>query len=189
MNWFDLLLAAVFLYHLASGFSRGFVKQLFDVLGVFLVVLFSFWGSRFFSAELAVFINPEDLIPHHDLIQGLGFDLAMERVPQLVAGVILFLVFLLALSLIFRLLSRGFKWVNKVPLVGFFNRLGGALLGVLIGALLIYIIIAALDLLPLKPVMHALEGSEVVFVTKYYLTPLALRAKEFLAHYYISSKV
>jgi hypothetical protein len=101
MNWFDVLLVVVFLFHLVSGYSRGMVKQLFDIMGFFLVVLLSFWGSRFFSEQLAVLINPEDIIPHHDLIQSLGLEIAMEKVPQLVAGVILFLIFLLVLSVVF----------------------------------------------------------------------------------------
>jgi uncharacterized membrane protein required for colicin V production len=189
MNWFDILLLAVFLFHLAGGYSRGMVKQLFDLIGVFIVVLLSFWGSRVFSERLAVFINPEDIISHHDLIQSLGLEVAMEKVPQLVAGVILFLVLLLVLSLIFRFFSRGFRWINKIPVLGLFNRLGGVLIGALIGITLVYIIIAAVDLIPLQFFMDALERSEVAFFAEYYLTPLADKVKEIITGYYINLNV
>jgi len=186
MNWFDILLLVVFFLHLVSGYSRGLVKQLFDLIGFIVIIMLSFWGSRLFSERLAVFIDPEDIIPHHDLIQSLGLEVAVEKAPQLIAGVITFLLLLLALSLVFRLFSGGFRWINRVPVIGFFNRIGGAALGALVGVVFVYIIIAAAALIPLKPFMDALRTSEVVFFAEYYLSPLADRVKENLVDYYLS---
>jgi uncharacterized membrane protein required for colicin V production len=186
MNWFDILLLIVFFLHLISGYSRGLVKQLFDLIGFFVIILLSFWGSRLFSERLAVFIDPEDIIPHHDLIQSLGLEVAVEKAPQLIAGVITFLLLLLVLSLIFRLFSGGFRWINKVPVIGFFNRIGGAALGALVGVVFVYIIIAAAALIPLKPFMDALRTSEVAFFTEHYMSPFADRVKEIVLDYYLS---
>ncbi len=186
MNWLDLLLLAVLILHLVSGYSRGLVKQLFDLIGFFVIILLSFWGSRLFSERLAVLIDPEDIIPHHDLIQSLGLEVALEKAPQLIAGVITFLLLLLGLSLLFRLFSRGFRWINKVPVIGFFNRLGGAALGILVGLVFIYLIIAALALIPLDSCMAALEQSEVVFFTEYYLSPLAGEIKTIILNFYLN---
>jgi uncharacterized membrane protein required for colicin V production len=186
MNWLDVLLLVVFFLHLVSGYSRGLVKQLFDLIGFIVIILLSFWGSRLFSERLAVFIDPEDIIPHHDIIQNLGLEVALEKAPQIIAGVITFLLLLLALSLIFRLFSGGFRWINRVPVIGFFNRIGGAALGALVGVIFVYIIIAAAAMIPLKPFMEALRTSEVVFFTEYYLSPLADRVKEIALNYYLS---
>ncbi len=186
VNWFDIILIVVFFLHLTSGYSRGLVKQLFDLIGFFVIILLSFWGSRLFSERLAVFIDPEDIIPHHDLIQSVGLEVAVEKAPQLIAGVITFLLLLLALSLIFRLFSGGFRWINKVPVIGFFNRIGGAALGALVGVVFVYIIIAAAALIPLKPFMDALRTSEVAFFAEHYLSPLAERVKEIALDYYLS---
>lgn len=186
MNWFDILLLVIIFLHLASGYSRGLVKQVFDLGGFIFIILLSFWGSRLFSERLAVFIDPEDIIPHHDLIQSLGLEVAVEKAPQLIAGVITFLLLLLALSLIFRMFSGGFRWVNRVPVIGFFNRIGGAALGALVGVVFAYIIIAATALVPLKPFMDALRTSEVAFFAEYYLSPVADRVKETALDYYLS---
>ncbi len=186
MNWFDILLLVVFFLHLINGYSRGLVKQLFDLIGFFVIILLSFWGSRLFSERLAVFIDPEDIIPHHDLIQSLGLEVAVEKAPQLIAGVITFLLLILALSLFFRLFSGGFRWVNRVPVIGFFNRIGGTALGALVGVVFVYIIIAAAALVPLKPFMDAIRTSEVVFFTEYYLSPLVDRVKAIALDYYLS---
>jgi uncharacterized membrane protein required for colicin V production len=186
MNWFDILLLVVFFLHLANGFSRGLVKQLFDLVGFLIVIFLSFWGSRQFSGLLAAYIDPEDIIPHHEIIEKLGLEVAVEKAPQLIAAVIAFLILFLVLSLLFRIISGGFRWVNKVPVVGFFNRIGGAVLGALIGIAFIYIIIAGMSLIPLQLFMEALEESEVVFITDHYLTPTAVRLQESLLNYFLS---
>jgi uncharacterized membrane protein required for colicin V production len=186
MSWFDILLLVILLLHILSGLSRGLFKQFFDVFGFLVIIGLSFWGSRFFSDSLAQYINPEDIIPHHDVIQKLGVDLALEKAPQLVAGVIAFLALFLILSIAFRLFSSGFRWVNRVPVIGFLNRIGGAALGAVIGTLFVYIIIAAVSLIPLPLFAEALANSEVVFVADHYLTPAAEELKSLVINYYLS---
>jgi len=186
MTWLDILLLIVFLLHFVSGFSRGMVKQLFDIFGFFLIIIASLWGSRQFSYILADYVNPEDIIPHHEVIESLGVELAFEAVPQLIAGVLTFLVLFLVLSVVFRLFSGGFRWVNRIPVIGFFNRVGGGVLGALVGVLFVYIIIAALSLLPLQFFMDALDNSEIVFITDHYLTPIAKDIGELFLNYYIN---
>ncbi len=186
MNWFDILLLVVFFLHLANGFFRGLIKQLFDLIGFFIVIILSFWGSRHFSGLLADYINPEDIIPHHELIESFGLEVAVEKAPQLIAAVIAFLILFLVLSLLFRLISGGFRWVNKVPVIGFFNRIGGAILGALIGIAFVYMIIAGMKLIPLQLFMEALEQSEVVFIADHYITPTAVRLQEILLNYFLS---
>lgn len=186
ISWFDIVLLVIFLLHLINGLSRGLVKQLFDVLGFLVIIGLSFWGSRHFSESLSGYINPEDIIPHHDVMQQLGVDLALEKAPQLVAGVIAFLAIFLILSIAFRLFSSGFRWVNRVPVIGFLNRIGGAVLGAAIGTLFVYIIIAAVSLIPLPLFAEALDNSEVVFVADHYLTPAAEELKSLVVTYYLS---
>ncbi len=186
ISWFDIILLVIFLLHIINGLSRGLVKQLFDVFGFLIIIVLSFWGSRLFSDSLAEYINPEDIIPHHDVMQQLGVDLALEKAPQLVAGVIAFLAIFLILSIAFRLFSSGFRWVNRVPVIGFLNRIGGAVLGAAIGTLFVYIIIAAVSLIPLPLFAEALDNSEVVFVTDHYLTPAAEEIKSLVINYYLS---
>lgn len=186
MIWLDILLIVVFLLHFASGFVRGLVKQLFDIFGFFLIIIASLWGSRQFSYLLADYVNPEDIIPHHEVIESLGVELAFEAVPQLIAGILTFLALFLVLSLVFRFFSGGFKWVNRIPVIGFFNRVGGGVLGAVVGVVFVYIIIAALSLVPLQFFMDALENSEIVFITDHYLTPIAKDIGELFLNYYIN---
>jgi uncharacterized membrane protein required for colicin V production len=178
------MLAVIFLFHVVSGFSRGLAKQLFDIVGLVIVILISLWGSRMFSYVLAGYIDPENIASHHEVIQNLGIELALEQAPRLIAGVITFLILFLLLSLAFRLFSSGFRWVNRIPVVGFFNRIGGGVLGALLGAVFAYIIIAGLSLIPIQFFMNALEGSEIVFFTDHYLRPVAEELRSLVVFYY-----
>lgn len=186
MTWFDILLLAVFFLHIINGLSRGLVRQLFDLFGFIVVIIISFWGSRLFSDSLAEYINPEDIIPHHELIQKIGLDIAFEKAPQIIAGIITFLLLFLLLSIAYRLFSGGFRWVNRVPIIGFFNRLGGGLLGAFIGITFVYIIIAAVSLVPLQLFIDALKNSEVVFIVDYFLTPTAEELKDLVIQFYLN---
>lgn len=186
MAWFDIVLILVFIMHLVSGFSRGLIKQLFDILGFILVIFLSLWGSRNFSHVLVEYINPEDIIPHHDVITALGVDVALEQAPQLIAGILTFLILFLILSMVFKLFSSGFRWINRIPVIGLFNRIGGGVLGSIVGLVFVYIIIAAFSLIPLQFFMDALEESEVVFVADYYITPAAEELKDQFIEYYLT---
>ncbi len=186
MNWLDIFLLVVLFLHLVSGFSRGLVKQLFDVFGFFVVILLSFWGSRFFSESVAEYINPENIIAHHELIENLGLEVALEQVPQLIGGILAFLGLFILLSIVFRLFSGGFRWINRLPVIGFFNRIGGGLLGATLGVLFVYIIVAAVSLIPLQLFMEAIENSEVAFITDHYFSPLVEGLKERVVDYYIN---
>ncbi len=186
MNWFDFFLIGIFFLHLLSGLWRGLIKQLFDTFGFIVVIILSFFGSRLFSHSLAQYIDPEDIIPHHEVIQSLGLDVALEKAPQLIAGIIAFLALFLIFSIVFRLFSSGFRWINRIPVIGFFNRIGGLLLGAVIGAVFVYIIIAAVSIIPLQFFMDALENSIMTLIAEQYFAPLAEQIKELALNFYLS---
>ncbi len=186
MNWLDIFLLVVFFLHLVSGFSRGMVKQLFDMFGFIVVILLSFWGGRVFADVLAEYIKPENIIPHHQLFENMGLEVALEQVPLLIGGILAFLGLFIILSIVFRLFSGGFQWFNRVPVIGFFNRIGGSLMGALIGTVFVYVIVAAISLIPLQFFIDAVDNSEVAFITDHYFTPLFEILKAVAVNYYIN---
>ena len=185
MNWLDIVLLVVLTLHVINGFSRGLMKQLFDIIGFLVIVVLAYIGGRMFSESLARYINPEDIIPHHDVISDFGLEVALEKAPQFIAAIIAFLVLFLFLSLVFRIFSGGFSWVNRIPVIGLFNRIGGAALGVVVGIVFVYIIIAAISLIPMQLFVDALAESEAVFVSRQYLTPLAEQLKDLVVRVFL----
>ncbi len=185
MAWLDIFLLIIFIFHLVSGFSRGLFKQLIDILGIFLAIVLSIWGSRNFSNVLVEYINPENIIPHHELMVRLGVNVALEQAPQIIAGILTFLILFLLLSLVFKLFSGSFRLINRIPVVGLLNRIWGGILGAVVGLVFVYIIIASLSLLPLKIFIDALENSEIVFVADHYITPYAAELKDQIIEFYL----
>ncbi len=185
MNWLDLLLVIIILLHFVNGFSRGLVKMFFDIVGFIVVLVFSLLGSRLLSGPFSSYIDPESVIAHHAVIQNFGIDIAPENTPQLIAGVIVFLVLFILLTIFFRLYAGGFRWINRIPVIGLFNRIGGSVLGALVGAAFVYIIIAALYLIPLKLITDALANSSLVIYADLYLSNYALELKRFLVNFYV----
>ncbi len=186
IGWLDIVLGCIVLLHVFNGVTRGLIRQLFDLLGFFIIIIVAFYGSRLFSESLAEYINTEDILPHHDLFQSIGVDVMLERVPQLIAGLVAFLVLFLFLSIVFRLFSGGFRWINRIPVIGLFNRLGGSVLGFLVGLFFIYIIVAVLSIIPMPFFTEAMEKSEIAFLVNYYLTPIVSKLKDVAIDFYMS---
>ncbi|MEW5785379.1 MAG: CvpA family protein [Bacillota bacterium] len=187
MNWFDLLLLGILILYLISGFVQGLAKQIFNLFGFVIVMALAFLGSRFLGGYAAAYINPAWLIPYQDVARLLGAESAAERAVELVAGVAVFLVLVVVLSIVFRLFSGGLKQVNKVPVLGFFNRLGGAALGLLVGIFFSYIVLNAVSLVPVQLCVDAVAGSYLAGAAELYLPPVTAWLKEVLLHFYLSA--
>lgn len=183
MNWFDLLLLGIVAVSVIGGLIQGVLKQLFNLFGFFIVFALAFLGSPYLSGYTADLLQPEYFIPYEEVMQRYGISLPLEKIIQLAGAVLAFLFLLVVLMIIFRLLLRGLTAVNKIPVVGFFNRLGGALLGLLIALLINIVIINAATLLPLSFVDDAVNGSLLAGYLKLYLPPLFTGFKEILVDY------
>ena len=184
MNWLDFGMGIIILLHIVNGFGSGMIKILFD-LAIFLVVfVLSLIGSRLLSGSIAQYIGQESIVEHYELMQTLGLEVALEEAPRLIAGLVILLVLFILFSLVFRLFSHGFHWVNRIPVIGLFNRLGGSVIGAVIGAAFAYIIIVVISLIPLELFINALEDSEIAAYAEQYVSSYALELKKFLINYY-----
>lgn len=185
MNWFDLLLLGLIGFYTVSGFVRGLVKQLFSLFGFVIILFIALIGSRALSGTVARTLNPHSMISYHEALQFLGVEAAVERAAELVAGVLVFLVLFVVLSVLFRLLSGSFKWVNKLPVVGMFNRLGGGLVGLIIGVVFCYILISVASLAPVQLSVDAISGSKLVLWAEEVLPPVTAALKSKLMDFYL----
>jgi len=108
-------------------------------------------------------ITPQTASLGGDLLDGLG-DMMQEMVNGIItAGVtaledtlggiihtvvfiILFLLSMLVLTLFLRLITTPLRLVERVPVLGLANRLGGGILGLVLGVLICFLITAAVKL-------------------------------------------
>lgn len=144
MIWFDYVALGFLFYFIIRGFLSGFLKSLFSLAGMLFALLYSGWLSLKIKPLVAYFI-------HH---------------PKALLFVSYFLAFLL-IFLSFVLLGYVVLLFLKVMHLTFGDRLLGALLGLIKGALFttfLYFLI----IIPFPSAKSSLDGSltyPVVFHT------------------------
>lgn len=188
MNWFDIVLLGVAALYLVGGLSQGALRQLFNLFGFFIALALAFLGTRYLSDYGTALLKPDYFLPYEEVLQRFGIIVTPDRALELAGGALTFLVLLVVLLIFFRLLLGRLTAVNKIPVIGFFNRIGGALLGLLVGLLINFAIINAVSLLPLPFLDDALKGSSIAGYIELYLPPLLTGLKGILIDFLLHSR-
>lgn len=139
----DIIILIILLYGLFSGLMRGGVLQLFSLVGFIIAIIV----ARLFSSDLADIIS--SIIPTDN-----GAWLILYNV-------ISFMIIYIVVRLIIRKIASVLNIVTKLPVIGFLNRIIGALLGFVQMYLVSFVIIIILFLIPMENVKELIEGSRV----------------------------
>ena len=112
MNWLDIVLLVIMAGGIFVGLRIGLIKATLSLVGLILGIILA---GRFY-------------VP---LSEQLTF------IPQAsVAEVVAFAIILIGIMLIASILAAVLKWLASLVMLGWVNRLGGAVLGLVLGALL-----------------------------------------------------
>jgi membrane protein required for colicin V production len=120
MNWLDIVIIVILVISAVSGFISGLIKTVFSLVGLILGV---FLAGKFYVG----------LSGSLDFIPG-------DNGSRIAAFIIIFLVVMLIATLLGIILT---KLISAVML-GWINRLGGAVLGLFLGAVFAASILAIL---------------------------------------------
>ncbi len=139
----DIIVLIILLYGLFSGLMRGGVLQFFSLVGFIIAIIV----ARLFSSDLADIINSI---------------ISTDNGAWLILyNVISFMIIYIIVRLIIRKIASVLNIVTKLPVIGFLNRIIGALLGFVQMYLVSFIIIIILFLIPMENVKGLIEGSRV----------------------------
>lgn len=138
MNWLDALIALPLLFGLVRGLMRGFVSEIIAIVVVILGVI----GSKLFAPSLALWFNRQFAWPN--------------EICDVVAYILIFLAIAIVLSILAKLLQ---KFLHAIHL-GWANRLLGAVFGLGKYAILVLIVVFALD--TTNAHFHYLDDSPIV---------------------------
>jgi membrane protein required for colicin V production len=161
MTWFDYAVLAVLALSAVIGIWRGFVREVFALGG---------WIAAFLAA-MALAGQAGELLPAHS---------ATPLVRATFAGVVIFLVVLIACGIAGMLLAKAMRLAG----LGLADRTLGGVFGFARGALisLIVVLVAGLTALPREPFWRnaTLSGpleTAVVALRPYLPAPLAARIR------------
>ncbi len=151
MNWLDVLLACILLSSSIHGITRGFARAIVGFISTILGLFLALW---FYGAAGSLVL---EYTSHKSVANFLGF-------------LTVFFLTVFAGAILGRILAKLFKWVG----LGWLDRLMGAGLGVLRGALVSIGIVLVLCAFAKNPPPPSVVGSS--------LAPYLLGASNVLAH-------
>jgi uncharacterized membrane protein required for colicin V production len=146
----DVTLIIVLLVGTVMGYRRGFIRQVLDLAGL----VISFLLALFFAGVVASYLNSDIGIPY---------------TPALVIG---FIAIFIAGVLLFHFLAVILQKMINWTLLGWIDRLTGALLGIIMGMVVASLLISFMLAVPLPSSLRSgFERSQV----SEFLRPVAPR--------------
>ena len=111
MSWLDIVIIVILIIPTFMGFKAGIVKMLFSIAGIIVGIILAGQFSDSLAGLLTFIADP-------------GW-----------AKVAAFVIILVVVMVIAAVLAAVIKWALSAVLLGWVNRLGGAVLGFIVGAL------------------------------------------------------
>jgi membrane protein required for colicin V production len=144
MTVLDLILVLILFFFTASGLRFGLIHTLGALVGTVVGVLIA--GNYFEEGA--------------ELIKGVLLN--NVNLARVFAFIIIFVLSSRLVGLVFWIIDRAFKVVSIIPFLKSINRLAGAILGFLEGAVILGIILIFIDKFPFsEAIIPAIDGSSV----------------------------
>jgi membrane protein required for colicin V production len=118
MNWLDVLIIIGLVISIVSGIKQGIIKVLFTLAGGIIGVVLAGRYSDSLAGKLSFISDPN------------------------IAGIAAFVIILLATMIVAMILAFIVKKIASAILLGWIDKLGGAVIGLLMGAIFIGAILA-----------------------------------------------
>jgi uncharacterized membrane protein required for colicin V production len=142
MTILDISLIVILFFFVASGYRFGLIVTLGNLIGTVVGVLVA---GHYFEAGATVLD---------------GILLGNENLARVAAFVIIFILASRFIGLVFWMINKFFKVISAVPFLKSINRLAGAFLGFLEGAVIIGVALVFIDKFPFSEIIiPAVEAS------------------------------
>ena len=157
INWLDIALIFILILSATIGWSRGLIRQSFDLLAIFASYFVALRYGNDFVTWLSNYLPLVGWLPAW-LSQPtlLGF-----AVGDILARLIGFFLLFFAVRLLFKLVGGLLHGIFSLPVLGTVNGLGGLLFGFLKGFLLVLIFVGAANLISTPYWQRTLTESSV----------------------------
>ena len=130
----DIVLAVIFLVSLVSGWYQGLVMKAASLIVVGVSYVLAGILSKMISPDIAKFIAKN--VPSDIGILKSG----VKDITESLLYTVIFMVVFFVIRFAFRKLIKLLKIVDHIPVIGFVNRVGGAIAGFLVDFVIIYVV-------------------------------------------------
>lgn len=160
----DFIVFLILFLFIWLGYKSGFIKTLFDtfsyiisiILGVKIYPFVSEVLKKSFVYEYVNNIigrNINNSLSEFSLISKLlssGYDKSINSLSEIILSIISFIAVIIISKILLSLISRCISFVSKIPVISFFNRILGAVLGAIKGVLILYLAFLLIFIIPVK---------------------------------------
>lgn len=142
MNWFDIFLIVVLFIFTWKGFRAGLV----GAIGGFFGVIFAIWAGSHYMQSVGAWIMK-----------------AIDLDNAYLASIIGFLVVFMAVNIVFGLIISVINRVfHIIPFIDLINKLLGAIVGIVTGALAVAAIVYLMSVLPIsEAISTSIKNSQI----------------------------
>lgn len=153
----NILLLVLLIGGIIVGAKRGFVVQLIHMVGFVIALVAAYKYYKPLSEYFVLWI------PYPAINENSQFTLVVDQLDldqtfyQLLAFAVIFFVVKFALQL----LASMFDFLKYLPVLGFFSKVLGAVLGFIEAYILLFIFVYVFALLPIDAVQNQLENSGI----------------------------
>lgn len=153
MKFLDFILIFIFIIRVLEGYYKGFFKKLFSILGFIMgIFIFKFIYPIInnWLVESWVFFKVKNYLSKQILEKDtqlsnilkyftkINFDAILDFFTKAFFNVITLFLSILIVNLIIFMLSKKIKFLNNLPMLNKFNKIGGIIIGIINGYLTIW---------------------------------------------------
>ncbi|UOR13864.1 CvpA family protein [Halobacillus amylolyticus] len=151
----DLLLLIILFLGVMVGFRRGFILQLFHLIGFIAAFIVAVMYYDNLAPKLILWV------PYPELPEGASWAIFMESLPleQAFYNASAFAILFFGVKIILQIIASMLDFVSELPVLSSLNSLLGGILGFVERYFLLFILLYIAALVPLGVVQNALDGS------------------------------
>ncbi|MRH42917.1 hypothetical protein GH741_09480 [Aquibacillus halophilus] len=154
----DIILLGILILGIFIGLKRGFILQLFHLIGFFIAFIVSVLYYDKLSSKLDLWI------PYPDLPEDATWAVFLDTLPLESAfyNGIAFVAIFFATKIVLQILTSMLDFVADLPILNSINVILGAILGFVETYFILFVFIYILALAPVEFIQNRLESSSIV---------------------------
>ncbi|WP_101844557.1 CvpA family protein [Halobacillus sp. Marseille-P3879] len=151
----DLLILIILLLGIFTGFKRGFILQLFHLIGFVAAFVVGVLYYDDLAPKLVLWI------PYPDLPEDSTWAVFLENLPLETGfyNAIAFVIIFIGVKIILQIVASMLDFVADLPILSSINGLLGGILGFVQRYVMVFILLYLAALIPAASVQNAIDGS------------------------------
>ncbi|MFD2926172.1 CvpA family protein [Halobacillus naozhouensis] len=151
----DILLLIILFFGVMVGVRRGFILQLFHLIGFIAAFIVAVMYYDNLAPKLILWV------PYPELPEGASWAIFAENLPleQAFYNAAAFAILFFGVKIILQIIASMLDFVAELPILSSINSLLGGILGFAERYFLLFILLYIAALVPLSVVQNALDGS------------------------------